>query len=192
MAARSKAWVCGYSLAGIVCSNLAGAWMSFSYECCVFCTGLCVSLITRPESPTECDVSEYDREASTLRRLSIHEKNIRNIQRLSCKVPSIFVWFYWNLNFLDRVLKQYSSNKFHETPFSGSRGVTRRRTDGRTDREKQTDMTKLVVVFRDFVIVPNNWHFKSQWLLYVTLVSMFKCYVHVYSLSSIYFVWHSH
>jgi len=68
--------------------------MSFSCECCVLCTGLCVRLITLPESPTECDVSEYDREASTMRSLSINEKIIRNIQRLSCKVLSIFFRFY--------------------------------------------------------------------------------------------------
>ena len=30
VAARSKAWVCGRSLAGIVGSNLAGAWIETS------------------------------------------------------------------------------------------------------------------------------------------------------------------
>jgi hypothetical protein len=49
MAALSKAWVCGSSLAGIVGSKPAGAWTSFSYECCVLSgIGLCVGLITRP------------------------------------------------------------------------------------------------------------------------------------------------
>jgi len=33
----------------IVGSNLDGARLSFSCECCVLCTGLCVRLITRPE-----------------------------------------------------------------------------------------------------------------------------------------------
>jgi hypothetical protein len=50
VAARSKAWVCGRSLAGKVGSNPAGAWMSGSCECCVLSgRGLCVGLITRPE-----------------------------------------------------------------------------------------------------------------------------------------------
>jgi hypothetical protein len=50
VAARSKAWVCGCSFAGIVGSNPAGAWMSVSYECCVLSgRGLCVGLITLPE-----------------------------------------------------------------------------------------------------------------------------------------------
>ena len=49
MAARSKTWVCGHSLAGIVGSNLDGAWKYFSCKCCVLCTGLCVRLITRQE-----------------------------------------------------------------------------------------------------------------------------------------------
>jgi hypothetical protein len=33
VAARSKAWVCGRALAGIVGSNPAGAWISVSCEC---------------------------------------------------------------------------------------------------------------------------------------------------------------
>ena len=49
-AARSKAWVCGRSLAGIVGSNPPGAWMSVSCECSVLSgRGFCVGLITRPE-----------------------------------------------------------------------------------------------------------------------------------------------
>ena len=50
VAARSKAWVCGRSLAGIMGSNPAGAWMSVSCECCVLSgKGLRVGPITRPE-----------------------------------------------------------------------------------------------------------------------------------------------
>jgi hypothetical protein len=44
-AARSKAWVCGRSLAGIVGSNLAGG----IERCVLSCLCLCVGLITRPE-----------------------------------------------------------------------------------------------------------------------------------------------
>jgi hypothetical protein len=52
--ARSKAWVCGRSLAGIVGSNPTGG-MDVCRECCVLSgRGLCVRLITRPE---ECGVS---------------------------------------------------------------------------------------------------------------------------------------
>ena len=69
MATRSKAWVCGLSLAGVAGSNYAGAWMSFSFERYVLsCRGLCVGLITRL-IPAECGVSECDREASIVRRL---------------------------------------------------------------------------------------------------------------------------
>jgi hypothetical protein len=61
---RSKAWVCGHSLAGIVSSKPVGAWMSVSDVCCVLADrGLCVELITCPEDPTECVVAERDREA---------------------------------------------------------------------------------------------------------------------------------
>jgi len=47
-----------------------GAWMSFSCDCCVL-LGREVSATGRSfvqRSPTECGVSEYDREASTMRR----------------------------------------------------------------------------------------------------------------------------
>ena len=70
VAARSKGWVCGRSLAGIAGSNTAGGtWMDVSCECCVLSgKGLCDWLITRTESTTECGVSECDREASTMMR----------------------------------------------------------------------------------------------------------------------------
>jgi len=53
VAARSKVWVCGRSLARIVCSNpVGGPRMSVSCECCVLSgRGLCIGLITRPEEP---------------------------------------------------------------------------------------------------------------------------------------------
>jgi len=51
VAARSKAWVCELSLAGIVGSNPAGGGgMDVCVECCVLSgRGLCDGLITRPE-----------------------------------------------------------------------------------------------------------------------------------------------
>jgi len=45
-------------------------WMSVSSEWCVLSDGdLCIGLITRPESRTECGVSECDLEASIIRKL---------------------------------------------------------------------------------------------------------------------------
>jgi hypothetical protein len=70
VAARSKAWVCGRALAGIVGSNVAGGHGCLSFVnivCCqveVSATGC--SLVQR--RPTECGVSECDREASTMTR----------------------------------------------------------------------------------------------------------------------------
>jgi hypothetical protein len=64
----SKARVCRHLRAGIVGSNPAGAWMSVSFVVCcqveVSASGW--SLVQR--SPTECGVSECDREASIMRR----------------------------------------------------------------------------------------------------------------------------
>jgi hypothetical protein len=49
VAARSKTWVCGRSLARIVGSKPEGG-MDVPCECCVLSgKGLCVGLITRPE-----------------------------------------------------------------------------------------------------------------------------------------------
>jgi hypothetical protein len=78
----------------------------FSCECvcCVQVSASCWSLVQR--SPTECGVSEYDREASTMSRLLIREKNVRNIYRLSCKVPSTIVRFYWKLNFSGQIFRK--------------------------------------------------------------------------------------
>jgi hypothetical protein len=58
VAVRSKVWVCGRSLTGIV-----GSWLLTG-------RGLCVRLSLFQKSPTECGVSECDREASTMRRPS--------------------------------------------------------------------------------------------------------------------------
>jgi hypothetical protein len=50
VALRSKAWVWGHSLAGLVISNLPGEWKFVSRECCVVLgRGLWVRPITRPE-----------------------------------------------------------------------------------------------------------------------------------------------
>jgi hypothetical protein len=45
-----------------------GVWMFVSCDCCVLSgRGLCVRLITRSRSPTECGMSECDGEASIMR-----------------------------------------------------------------------------------------------------------------------------
>jgi hypothetical protein len=66
VAARSKAWVCGRSLAGIVGSNPTGGHGCLSLVSVVCCqvevSASGWSLVQR--SPTECGVSECDREAS--------------------------------------------------------------------------------------------------------------------------------
>ena len=69
VAARSKTWVWGRTFAGIVGSNLAGGMDMFlvSVVCCqVDVSASAWSLIQR--SPTECGVSECDREVSLMRK----------------------------------------------------------------------------------------------------------------------------
>jgi hypothetical protein len=46
----SKAWDCGRSLVEITCTNPSGAWVFFSWGCCVLSSiRLCVGPITLPE-----------------------------------------------------------------------------------------------------------------------------------------------
>jgi hypothetical protein len=69
VAARSKAWVCGGSLAGIPDSNPVGASMSVSCECvCCQVEVSSLGLSLDHTSPNQCGVSEYDHEASTMKR----------------------------------------------------------------------------------------------------------------------------
>jgi hypothetical protein len=90
-----------------------------------------------------------------LRRI---ERDIINVHKYSCKVPVILVKFWRNLNFLDK-FEKYSNIKFHENPSSGSRVVPCRRTD----------MTKLIVTFRNFAKAPKTfWPYlqpKTEWVV---------------------------
>jgi hypothetical protein len=54
------------------------------------------------------------------------------------------------LEFNRHIFDKYSKTKFRKTPSNGSRVVPCGRTEG------QTDMTKSVVAFRRFAIVPNK------------------------------------
>ena len=69
VAERFKAWICGRSLAGIAGSNPAGGMdVCLLRVLCVVCWQVEVCAMDRSlarRSPTECDVSECDREAST-------------------------------------------------------------------------------------------------------------------------------
>ena len=76
--ARSEEWAYSRSLAGIAGSNTAGAWMFISCECHVLSdVGLWVGLISRPEDPTERDVSECNHAISW-----------------SCTTCYVFIFFY--------------------------------------------------------------------------------------------------
>jgi hypothetical protein len=81
-----KAWVSGSSLAGIVGSNTAGCMdVCHLLVSCVFRSASGRSLVQK--RPTKCGVSEYDREASIMRRpwpngdccAMVKKKNIRPV-----------------------------------------------------------------------------------------------------------------
>ena len=57
-----------------------------------------------------------------------------------------------------QIFEKYSTIKFNANPSSGSRVVPYGRKDGQTDMQadRWTDMTKLVVIFRNFSKAPKN------------------------------------
>jgi hypothetical protein len=56
------------------------------------------------------------------------------------------------LEFSGHIFEKYSNQKFRENPSSGSRVVAGGQTDGQT--EGKTDMTSLLVAFRNFAKAP--------------------------------------
>jgi hypothetical protein len=86
------------------------------------------------------------------------QRDIINVHRSSPKVPVILVRFYWNLNFLDRVLKNAEISNFMKIRPVGAELF---RADW------QTDMTKLIVAFRNFANAPKTlvirWKIQTHW-----------------------------
>ena len=64
MAARSKGWICGRSLAGIASSNSAGGMHVCREYFVLSGRGLCDGLITRPEECYRVCVSECNQSAT--------------------------------------------------------------------------------------------------------------------------------
>ena len=58
------------------------------------------------------------------------------------------------LEFSRQIFEKSAYIKFHDIQSSGSQVVTWEQTEGRT--EKQTDMAKLIVVFRNFANAPKR------------------------------------
>ena len=59
------------------------------------------------------------------------------------------------LEFYEQIFEKSSNIKFHENPSGGSGDVPCGRTDGQTDL---TDMTKLIITFRNFEKTPKKRH----------------------------------
>ena len=86
--------------------------------------------------------------------LRINERNmIIIVYWISCKVHDIFVRFYGKLNFQGR-FKKYSNVEFQESPSSGNPVVPCWWTD--VQRDRRTEMTKLIVAFRQLSDVSKN------------------------------------
>jgi hypothetical protein len=92
VAARSKAWVCDGPVAGISGSNPPW-WLGFVSLCCeryiLSGRSLCVGLIQR--IPTQCGLSESDREPSTMGRTFCHNSCSRVKDQLGDRRYSVIV-----------------------------------------------------------------------------------------------------
>ena len=73
---------------------------------------------------------------------------IKNVYWSPCKVPIILVRFLMKLEFYRQMFEKHANIKFHGNLSSGSRIAPCGLTDG------QTDMTKLIVAFRNFANAP--------------------------------------
>jgi hypothetical protein len=78
---------------------------------------------------------------------------IKNVYFLHVKY-SLFLFIFMRLEFSRQILEKYSNIRFNEYLSGGIRVVPRGRTDGRTDR--QTEMKKLIVAFRNFANAPKT------------------------------------
>ena len=81
---------------------------------------------------------------------------IKNVSWSSCTVSVILVRFQWNLDFLDSFSKYAKISNFIEIRAVGAELF---HADGRTD------MTKLIVAFRNFANAPQNSNtkFSVKW-----------------------------
>jgi hypothetical protein len=93
--------------------------------------------------------------AETFLILTRNERDMmRNVRRSSYTVAVINVRSYWHLNFLCRVSRNPQISNFVKTLSSGSRVAPCGHKGGQEDR--QTDMTKRTVAFRNFTNAPYN------------------------------------
>jgi hypothetical protein len=79
----------------------------------------------------------------------------QNAEKFSCRLPNYFFRILMKFKFSGQIFENVSNIKFNQSAYSGSRVVPCGQTDG------HTDVTKLIVAFRNFANAPKNE--KSEW-----------------------------
>jgi len=92
------------------------------------------------------------------------ERNVIKILYWFDVTYPLFLSDFNETEFSRQIFEKYSSIKFHENPFSGSRVFPSGRRDGQIDRK--TDTRKAIVVFRNFVKAPKNGYTKQLLVLH--------------------------
>ena len=116
-------------------------------------------------------------------RNTSHSK--KNWARYDQKCILVFMWStryscptLMNLNFLDIFSKNIKISIFHENPSSGSRVVRC------GQRERRTDMTTLIVAFRNFAKRPKKWHWNKfcfEYFGFLMSKSLHQCFILIFS-----------
>ena len=83
---------------------------------------------------------------------SIQRDIIINVFGYSCKVPVILIGILTKIELSRQIVEKYKNVKFHENSSNGSRvfpcGQADRRTDGRTDRRNDINLTAFFEILR--------------------------------------------
>ena len=100
----------------------------------------------------------------------IERDMIQIVYRSSCEVPVVVLRFYWHLSFIDIFSKNTQVSNLMKSH------TCRNRVVPCGQRDRQTDITKLIAVFRNLKIPPDN---STRHLTWYCMDSVSSCNIYV-------------